>query len=56
VTYLDARSCWRLEDATLAFRADGGHVLLVAARPPVEHILRLMEVDELPGMHLLGER
>jgi anti-anti-sigma regulatory factor len=54
VVYLDARSSWRLEDATRGFRAGGGHVLLVAARPPVEHVLRLMEVDELPGMHLLG--
>ncbi|MGY1781730.1 MEDS domain-containing protein [Geodermatophilus sp. SYSU D01036] len=56
VAHLDAGSCWRLEDATLAFRLAGGHVLLVAPQPPVELILRLMEVDELPGVHVLTGR
>ncbi|MGY1829655.1 MEDS domain-containing protein [Geodermatophilus sp. SYSU D01180] len=56
VAHLDAGSCWRLEDATLAFRLDGGHVLLVAPQPPVELVLQLMEVDELPGVHVLTGR
>jgi anti-anti-sigma regulatory factor len=54
VIYLDAGSCWRLEDATRSFRTAGGHVLLVAPQPPVERTLRLMEVDELPGVHIVG--
>ena len=54
VRYLNARSCWRLEDATRSLRAAGGHVLLVAPQPPVELTMRALEVDELPGMHLLG--
>jgi anti-anti-sigma factor len=54
LTYLDAGSCWRLDDATRAFRAAGGHVLLVAPRPQVQRTLQMLEVDELPGMHVLG--
>jgi anti-anti-sigma factor len=54
LSYLDAGSCRRIDDATRAFRAVGGHVLLVAPQPPVEHTLRIMEVGALPGMHLLG--
>jgi anti-anti-sigma factor len=54
VTSLDAGSCWRFDDATRAFRAARGHVLLVAPQPPVERTLRVMEVDDLPGMHVLG--
>ncbi|MGY1730412.1 MEDS domain-containing protein [Geodermatophilus sp. SYSU D01045] len=56
VTHLDAGSCWRLEDATLGFRLAGGHVLLVAPQPPVELMLQLMEVDELPGVHVVAGR
>jgi anti-anti-sigma regulatory factor len=54
VTHLDAGGCWRLDDATRAFRTAGGHVLLIAPQPPVELIMQLMEVDELPGMHVLA--
>ncbi|MGY1739626.1 MULTISPECIES: MEDS domain-containing protein [unclassified Blastococcus] len=54
VAHLDAGGCWLLDDATRAFRISGGHVLLVAPQPPVELVLRLMEVDELPGVHLLA--
>ncbi|MBB3084205.1 MEDS domain-containing protein [Geodermatophilus sabuli] len=54
--HLDAGGCWRLDDATRAFRAAGGYVLLIAPQPPVELILQLMEVDELPGMHLMAGR
>ena len=56
VAHLDAGACWGLDDATRAFRVAGGHVLLIAPQPPVELILQLMEVEELPGMHLLGAR
>lgn len=56
LTHLDAGDCWRLDDATRRFRIAGGHVLLIAPQPPVEAILQLMEVDQLPGMHLLAGR
>ncbi|SFK37367.1 MEDS domain-containing protein [Geodermatophilus ruber] len=54
VTYVDAGSCWRLDDATRYYRSSGGHVVLVALQPPVELAMRMLEVDELPGMHLVG--
>jgi anti-anti-sigma regulatory factor len=54
VSHLDAGGCWRLEDATRAFRIAGGHVLLIAPQPPVELMMQLMEVDELPGVHVLA--
>jgi anti-anti-sigma regulatory factor len=54
VNHLDAGACWRLDDATRSFRIAGGQVLLVAPQPPVDLVLQLMEVDELPGMHLLA--
>ena len=54
LAYLDAGSCWRLDDATRPFRAAGGNVLLVAPQPSVERTMRMLEVDELPGMHVLG--
>jgi len=54
VSYVDAGSCWRLDDATRGYRSSGGHVLLVAPQPPVELTMRMLEVDELPGMHLVG--
>jgi anti-anti-sigma regulatory factor len=57
VAHVDAGSCWQLDDATRAFRAAGGHVLLVAPQAPVERTLWVLEVDDLPGMHLVtGER
>jgi hypothetical protein len=28
--------------------------VLVAPQPPVELTMRMLEVDELPGMHLVG--
>lgn len=56
LSHLDAGDCWRLDDATRRFRISGGHVLLVAPRPAVEAMLQLMEVDQLPGMHVLAGR
>jgi hypothetical protein len=53
VTYVDAAACWRLDDATRASGAGGGHVLLIDPRP-VERTLWLSEVDELRGRHVLG--
>jgi anti-anti-sigma regulatory factor len=52
--YLDAGSCWALDDVTRRFRAAGGQVLLVGPPPAVERTMRLLEIDELPGVHLAG--
>jgi anti-anti-sigma regulatory factor len=54
--YLDAGSCWRIDDVTRRFRAAGGQVVLVGPPPAVERTMRLLEIDELPGMHLAGSR
>jgi anti-anti-sigma factor len=54
LSYLDASSCWCLEECTRALRADGGHVLLVAPQPSVERVLRLLGLHELPGLSLMG--
>jgi anti-anti-sigma regulatory factor len=56
VVHLDAGACWRLDDSTRSFRIAGGHVLLIAPQPQVEVVLQLMEVDELPGVHVLAGR
>lgn len=54
VTYLDAGAGRRLTGATLQFRAAGGQVLLMGPPPPVERILRLLDLEALPGMQLVG--
>ena len=54
LTYLDAGAGRRLNDATRGFRADGGRVMLVRPQPPVERTLALLDVGDLPGMHLAG--
>jgi anti-anti-sigma regulatory factor len=40
--------------ATRSFRADGGTVVLLDARPPVRHVLHLLGLDALDGIALLG--
>jgi anti-anti-sigma regulatory factor len=52
--YLDAGSCWRLDDVTRRFRAAGGQVVLVGPPPAVERTMRLLDIDELPGVYLAG--
>jgi anti-anti-sigma factor len=54
VTYIDAGSCWRLDDATRRFPSAGGQVLLVDPQESVERTMRLLELDELPGIRLVG--
>ncbi|MGY1636227.1 MEDS domain-containing protein [Geodermatophilus sp. SYSU D00742] len=56
VGYIDAGSCWRLDDATRRFRSGGGEVLLVAPQPDVARTMSLLEVDELPGVRMVGGR
>jgi anti-anti-sigma factor len=54
VSYIDAGSCWRLDDATRRLRSAGGQVVLVAPQPTVERTLRLLEIDQLPGMAVVA--
>lgn len=55
VTYLDAGTGRRLDDATRPLRAAGGQVQLVAPQPQVERTLRCLDLDDLPGMQLVGD-
>lgn len=54
VDHLAAGSAWRIDHDTRAFRAAGGQVLLVAPQPAVESTLRLLEIDQLPGVRVVG--
>jgi anti-anti-sigma factor len=54
VDYVDAATCRVLLDASYRFRAGGGHLLLVAPQPRVERTLRLLDLDMVRGVRLLG--
>jgi anti-anti-sigma factor len=49
LTFLDVAGARALLTGTAAHRENGGSVLLLAARPPVRRILRLLGVDREPG-------
>lgn len=49
LTLLSAAGCRAMIESTDNYRARGGHVLLVGARPPVHHVLRLLGFDQAPG-------
>jgi anti-anti-sigma factor len=52
--FLDVAGARALVHATRSFRADGGTVVLLDARPPVRHVLHLLGLDALGGFTLLG--
>jgi anti-anti-sigma factor len=54
VGFVDAGACRALGTATSWFRHGGGHVLVVAPQPTVERILRLLAIDQLPGLEVIG--
>ena len=54
VEFLDAAACRALSTATRRFRDRGGRVLLVAPQPAVEQTLRLLELDQLPCLEVIG--
>jgi anti-anti-sigma factor len=54
LTFLDVAGTRSLLAGTAAHRGTGGSVLLRAARPPVERIVRLLGVDREPGCVLEG--
>lgn len=55
VEFMDAAACGVLASVTRGFRDGGGCVLLVTPRPPVERALRLLELDQLAGVELIGD-
>jgi len=52
--FMDVAGCRELVAATRGFRNNGGAVLLVDPLPPVAHVLRLLGVDRLAGVEILG--
>lgn len=54
VEFVDAAACRTLTVATRRFRDRGGQVLLVGPQPAVEQTPRLLDLDELPGLEVVG--
>ena len=52
--FLDVACARAMVHATRSFRADGGTVVLLDARPPVRHVLHMLGLDALGGFTLLG--
>ncbi|HEX2073371.1 MAG TPA: MEDS domain-containing protein [Geodermatophilus sp.] len=53
LSFLDVAACRALARASRNFRESGGHLLLVAPSPPVERIMRLLGLGDLPGFELV---
>lgn len=49
LTLLSAAGCRAMIEGTDRYRAHGGHVLIVGARPPVQRVLKLLGFDQAPG-------
>jgi anti-anti-sigma factor len=56
LSFLDVSGVRALLTGTSAHRANGGTVLLRAAQPPVDRILRLLEIEREQGCMLQGPR
>lgn len=54
LAFLDAAGARAFLTATAAHRTSGGEVLLRAAQPVVERVLRLLEIDRAVGLRLEG--
>ena len=52
--FLDAAGCRVLVTGSANFRRTGGLMLLVAPQPQVERTMRLLGLDELPGVEIVG--
>ena len=53
VTFIDVASCRQFAELTREFRAVGGQLLLVAPKPAVERLLRLVRIDAHPGISVV---
>jgi anti-anti-sigma regulatory factor len=47
-------ACRALVTSTQWFRHGGGRVLVVAPQPAVERTLRLLDIDQLPGLEVIN--
>jgi anti-anti-sigma factor len=56
LSFLDVSGVRALLTATSAHRLNGGSVVLLAAQPPVDRILRLLEINREQGCMLQGPR
>jgi anti-anti-sigma factor len=52
--FMDVAGCRALARVTRVFRNNGGTLLVVDPLPPVAHVLRLLGVDRLRGLEVLG--
>lgn len=55
VEFMDAAACGVLASVTRVFRDGGGYVLLVRPQQSVERALRLLELDQLEGVEVIGD-
>jgi anti-anti-sigma factor len=56
VAHMDAGSCRHLATDTADLRSEGGRVVLGAPQPAVHRVLRILEIDTLPGIQLIERR
>jgi anti-anti-sigma factor len=54
VEFCDVAACRALAAASRGFRASGRRVLLVDPPPMVERVIRLVGLDRVPGVELVG--
>ncbi|WP_412741365.1 MEDS domain-containing protein [Krasilnikovia sp. MM14-A1004] len=54
VDVVDAAACRMLVEASDRFRTGGGRVLLVGPQAHVDQVMRRLDLDLVPGMHLVG--
>jgi anti-anti-sigma factor len=54
VCFVDVAACRALVTSTQWFRHGGGRVLVVAPQPAVERTLRMLDIDQLPGLEIIN--
>ena len=54
VCFVDVAACRVLVTSTQWFRHGGGRVLVVAPQPAVERTLRMLDIDQLPGLEIIN--
>jgi hypothetical protein len=54
VCFVDVAACRALVTSTQWFRHGGGRVLVVAPQPAVERTLRMLDIDQLPGLEVIS--
>ena len=54
VCFVDVAACRALVTSTQWFRHGGGRVLVVAPQSAVERTLRMLDIDQLPGLEIIN--